>query len=287
MGKTWATHGQVPALRPGPPRETAGGRAASWSGRRDSNPRPPPWQGGALPTEPRPRVPGRTGPIESRGCRRGLQPTAREATAGAEPSSRTEPGGEPAEPPAPLLPAQVVLPLPHHRPGSLLRRGARLLHGPLVAHLGQQVSGDGLDHLQVLARDLLPPVAGRRGGPPHVSVDVPRALGEAGQAPLGVAGTASSHGSSRNSRIPRSSRSGSVTRSSYRTPRYRSGPSARTSTRPRPTRWRHRAAPSGTVRVPHSRGISTSDSATERTSRTMCTNLASRNSPASRPIRVT
>src|SRR5204862_611901 len=24
----------------------------SWSGRRDSNPRPPPWQGGALPTEP-------------------------------------------------------------------------------------------------------------------------------------------------------------------------------------------------------------------------------------------
>src|SRR2546430_11334789 len=25
------------------------------SGRRDSNPRPPPWQGGALPTEPRPR----------------------------------------------------------------------------------------------------------------------------------------------------------------------------------------------------------------------------------------
>jgi hypothetical protein len=27
----------------------------TWSGRRDSNPRPPPWQGGALPTEPRPR----------------------------------------------------------------------------------------------------------------------------------------------------------------------------------------------------------------------------------------
>src|SRR5438477_8780849 len=26
------------------------------SGRRDSNPRPPPWQGGALPTEPRPHV---------------------------------------------------------------------------------------------------------------------------------------------------------------------------------------------------------------------------------------
>src|SRR4029453_18309124 len=26
-----------------------------WSGRRDSNPRPSPWQGDALPTEPRPR----------------------------------------------------------------------------------------------------------------------------------------------------------------------------------------------------------------------------------------
>src|SRR5439155_18185165 len=31
-------------------------RWSTWSGRRDSNPRPPPWQGGALPTEPRPRV---------------------------------------------------------------------------------------------------------------------------------------------------------------------------------------------------------------------------------------
>src|SRR5580693_2628646 len=28
------------------------------SGRRDSNPRPSPWQGDALPTEPRPRAPG-------------------------------------------------------------------------------------------------------------------------------------------------------------------------------------------------------------------------------------
>ena len=36
----------------------------SWSGRRDSNPRPSPWQGDALPTEPRPhfRPAGRTGP---------------------------------------------------------------------------------------------------------------------------------------------------------------------------------------------------------------------------------
>src|SRR5207253_6315360 len=29
--------------------------AVTWSGRRDSNPRPSPWQGDALPTEPRPR----------------------------------------------------------------------------------------------------------------------------------------------------------------------------------------------------------------------------------------
>ncbi len=36
--------------------EPAVGIDLLWSGRRDSNPRPPPWQGGALPTEPRPRV---------------------------------------------------------------------------------------------------------------------------------------------------------------------------------------------------------------------------------------
>jgi hypothetical protein len=30
----------------------------NWSGRRDSNPRPPPWQGGALPAEPRPHASG-------------------------------------------------------------------------------------------------------------------------------------------------------------------------------------------------------------------------------------
>src|SRR5262245_58350846 len=29
--------------------------AIAWSGRRDSNPRPSPWQGDALPAEPRPR----------------------------------------------------------------------------------------------------------------------------------------------------------------------------------------------------------------------------------------
>src|SRR5207247_11194677 len=31
-----------------------GSRAKEWSGRRDSNPRPSPWQGDALPTEPLP-----------------------------------------------------------------------------------------------------------------------------------------------------------------------------------------------------------------------------------------
>src|ERR671925_415837 len=41
-------------------RRTAADTPAIWSGRRDSNPRPPPWQGGALPTEPRPRDPQST-----------------------------------------------------------------------------------------------------------------------------------------------------------------------------------------------------------------------------------
>ena len=36
------------------PRMT-GGFTTSWSGRRDSNPRPSPWQGDALPAEPRPQ----------------------------------------------------------------------------------------------------------------------------------------------------------------------------------------------------------------------------------------
>src|SRR3978361_2334214 len=43
--------------------------SATWSGRRDSNPRPSPWQGDALPAEPRPRehyptVPGPQLPVE-------------------------------------------------------------------------------------------------------------------------------------------------------------------------------------------------------------------------------
>ena len=44
-------------------------RAKKWSGRRDSNPRPSPWQGDALPTEPLPlddhRLPDRIGGAES------------------------------------------------------------------------------------------------------------------------------------------------------------------------------------------------------------------------------
>jgi len=49
----------------------AGQRHFLWSGRRDSNPRPPPWQGGALPTEPRPHAP--RGHSESRHWDAGLQ----------------------------------------------------------------------------------------------------------------------------------------------------------------------------------------------------------------------
>src|SRR5690349_3265060 len=58
VGRPRASDGQIAQLSPI-------GRAtfyllkaiAIWSGRRDSNPRPSPWQGDALPTEPRPREP--------------------------------------------------------------------------------------------------------------------------------------------------------------------------------------------------------------------------------------
>src|SRR6266508_4546762 len=56
----WSFVGVTKGGRGAPTRgfcKCAGQRAASWSGRRDSNPRPPPWQGGALPTEPRPHAP--------------------------------------------------------------------------------------------------------------------------------------------------------------------------------------------------------------------------------------
>ena len=48
MANPWPSHGQTPRIenRKWP---------LTWSGRRDSNPRPSPWQGDALPTEPRPR----------------------------------------------------------------------------------------------------------------------------------------------------------------------------------------------------------------------------------------
>ena len=39
-----------------PPHEASRSEARKWSGRRDSNPRPSPWQGDALPTEPLPPV---------------------------------------------------------------------------------------------------------------------------------------------------------------------------------------------------------------------------------------
>ena len=63
----------------------------TWSGRRDSNPRPPPWQGGALPTEPRPRA------NHPRSVLRGLQPPVRGS-----PSTQTRPllgGSRAAHPP--------------------------------------------------------------------------------------------------------------------------------------------------------------------------------------------
>jgi len=52
----------TPGSRDGPghnegPARTGPDLHLLWSGRRDSNPRPPPWQGGALPTEPRPHAP--------------------------------------------------------------------------------------------------------------------------------------------------------------------------------------------------------------------------------------
>src|SRR5207245_672652 len=42
--------------------DPGGSDPTSWSGRRDSNPRPSPWQGDALPTEPRPHASERLSP---------------------------------------------------------------------------------------------------------------------------------------------------------------------------------------------------------------------------------
>src|SRR6266545_5243991 len=44
MGNSWATRGQAPTTRWSGQRESAARWSHSWSGRRDSNPRPPPWQ---------------------------------------------------------------------------------------------------------------------------------------------------------------------------------------------------------------------------------------------------
>jgi hypothetical protein len=56
-------HNQQGPARNGSPSVAHGADDGVWSGRRDSNPRPSPWQGDALPTEPRPqaRPVGRTG----------------------------------------------------------------------------------------------------------------------------------------------------------------------------------------------------------------------------------
>jgi hypothetical protein len=55
----WGPNGDQEGPAPLVRRKKGPKRAADlhflWSGRRDSNPRPPPWQGGALPAEPRPR----------------------------------------------------------------------------------------------------------------------------------------------------------------------------------------------------------------------------------------
>ena len=53
VGKAWASVGSGSAHRRDGDRCPDQGFA--WSGRRDSNPRPSPWQGDALPAEPRPR----------------------------------------------------------------------------------------------------------------------------------------------------------------------------------------------------------------------------------------
>ena len=60
-------HAQIPLAGPLPEMRKTAPKGGFWSGRRDSNPRPSPWQGDALPTEPRPRRGVKDSP-ESRGC---------------------------------------------------------------------------------------------------------------------------------------------------------------------------------------------------------------------------
>ena len=54
---------RLSATPPGKSTRPAGGFRPSPSGRRDSNPRPSPWQGDALPAEPRPRACRATGAV--------------------------------------------------------------------------------------------------------------------------------------------------------------------------------------------------------------------------------
>src|SRR6266511_2899233 len=62
-----------------------------------------------------------------------------------------------------LLASEVVLPLPHHRPGPVPGGRGRLRHRTVVPHLRHEVAGDGLHGLEVLPRHLLPPVPGLGG----------------------------------------------------------------------------------------------------------------------------
>ena len=95
MDARWTPEGAARRLRKTPPE-----LGFYWSGRRDSNPRPSPWQGDALPTEPRPRVPDtlarRSGTSELRAvgrqvgalCPRRYAPPRARSTSAASASSR-------------------------------------------------------------------------------------------------------------------------------------------------------------------------------------------------------
>jgi hypothetical protein len=89
------------------PRETPGVPGArKWSGRRDSNPRPSPWQGDALPTEPLPLDDATT----LRWCREpGSNWRHRDFQSRALPTELSRPDGQ---------------------PGSVARRRGRGYHGP-------------------------------------------------------------------------------------------------------------------------------------------------------------
>src|SRR6185369_13545080 len=93
---------------PGRSRTRDASRAEKWSGRRDSNPRPSPWQGDALPTEPLPLDNAR--PPPKRWCREpGSNWRHRDFQSRALPTELSRPDGQ---------------------PGSVTRRRWRGYHGP-------------------------------------------------------------------------------------------------------------------------------------------------------------